>query len=120
MNIKIPKLIVQPLVENAISHGVEINGGNGKIEINISKAENVLCITVSDNGTGIDKDKLDKVRCELESEEIHDSDKKEGMGIALKNINNRIKLEYGEAYGLQIYSKKGEGTVVSIYLPIDS
>ncbi len=100
--LKIPKIIIQPLVENALYHGIRDLDHPGFIEINAQLIENQLIITVKDNGKGFDIKKLDQ----KEEKNI-----KLG-GVGVKNVDQRIKLYYGEQYGIQIDSKIGEGTVV--------
>jgi two-component system sensor histidine kinase YesM len=106
-------LLLQPVVENSIVHGLEKKGGDGKIWIAVYKMDGAVKIDISDNGGGMDPDTMRMVihRVTNYERERHTS------GIALYNINRRIKLNYGEAYGLKIDSTEGEGTMVSITLP---
>jgi two-component system sensor histidine kinase YesM len=138
MDYEIPKLLIQPLVENAVSHGIEQKGGTGTVQITISRLGDIVCIAVSDDGIGMDKGKLDELKSELCSKKAASSDAsarrtdsqgaedqeaveqniKREKGIALKNTNNRIKLEYGDEYGIDIFSERGKGTIVKAYIPI--
>ncbi len=106
-------LLLQPVVENSIIHGLEKREEGGKIWIAIYKMDGAVKIDISDNGGGMDADTMKMVihRVTNYERERHTS------GIALYNINRRIKLNYGEAYGLMIDSTEGEGTMVSITLP---
>ncbi|MEM1483240.1 histidine kinase [Oscillospiraceae bacterium PP1C4] len=105
------KLIVQPLLENAIYHGMEFMDGDGEITISTSLQEGDLYIDVTDNGNGIPKEVCDA----LLIEEIRVRSK--GSGIGLRNIHERIQLCYGSQYGLTIFSEPDEGTTVRIHLP---
>lgn len=117
---KIPRLIIQPVVENAIFHGLEEKLEGGKVTIEIIETEKNLIITVSDNGKGMDKQTL----CEL-NERIHDGllhEHEEGKrqtntGIGLPNIHKRIQLLFGEEYGISVYSTPNQGTDVEITVP---
>ncbi|WP_276356334.1 cache domain-containing sensor histidine kinase [Cohnella caldifontis] len=115
----IPKLIVQPLVENAITHGVErrIGTGNISVAVTLSENEEYLIISVQDDGRGMDEETLSKIQNALTSGNVP-SAKGSGMGIA--NVERRIQLYYDErdpAVGIEISSREGEGTLVRIQLP---
>ena len=105
----VPKLTLQPLVENAISHGVELAFGNGVIRVSAKRGENDLLISVSDDGVGMDGAMVE--RLVSGAEESDDS-------IGLCNVIKRIRTLYGEPYGLTIRSELGEGTTIAIRLPI--
>ena len=109
----LPKLILQPLVENSIYHGIREKEGEGMIGITGRKAENgdiLLC--VEDNGVGILPEQLKNLQEKLVSgEKVH----QEGYGIF--NVNQRIQLNYGVPYGLSIWSQAGKGTKVEIRMP---
>lgn len=103
------KLTLQPIVENSIKYGLENLMGVCKIRLEAKKYPEYIRITVSDNGPGMSKDMLEKLRSnEIESK---------GLGIGLKNIDERIKLIFGEQFGLSFESVLGEGTTVHIKLP---
>lgn len=106
------KLILQPLVENAIYHGMEFMDGEGEIIINVYRLEDDLYFTVSDNGLGMTKEQVENLFTGQA-----DSTSKKGSGIGVKNVNERIKLYFGEAYGLTISSEPDEGTTITIHLP---
>jgi len=107
---KIIKLILQPLIENAIKHGIEKKKDGGKILIRgYISGENIFFI-VKDNGCGILEERLIEINSALNEEN-------NGTNIGLSNVNKRIKLYYGEKYGLQIYGEKGVGAVSKIILP---
>lgn len=103
-----PNLMLQPLVENAIVHGLENTEKAGKIIISCLKKEDYLLFTVKDNGIGIPEELLPEI---LESQ---------SSGYGLKNVNQRAKLLYGEAYGLSIESTVNIGTTVKLTIPISS
>lgn len=106
------KLIIQPLIENAIYHGVEYMDGDGVILIKAYTEDGDLYIDVTDNGLGMEQDDADKL---LESSTTIKS--KKGSGSGLKNVNARIKLYCGIDYGLLIFSEPDEGTTIRIHMP---
>ena len=118
------KLSLQPIVENAIFHGLETKTGKGHVVIRIENTSTLLMITVMDDGTGMDEEELEKLRTHLK-EKQHVIGKNEygtqrNSGIALLNVNERIKLHYGDEYGLQISSSRLVGTEVEFILPVKS
>lgn len=119
---EIPKLILQPIVENAIFHGLETKQGKGKVIIRIERTETRLIILVMDNGIGMEEQELEKLRKQLKEKQHVISRKESGQqrssGIALLNVNERIKLYYGDEFGLQISSSRFTGTEVEFVLPI--
>jgi len=118
--IQCPKLMLQPIVENAIFHGIEKRKEGGTVSISIRKSAGIINISISDDGTGIDENKLDEINDELAKVSfsyIPDSRKDRG-GIALYNVCRRIKLLFGEEYGIHIYSTINVGTDVIIKLPL--
>lgn len=108
---EIIKMIIQPLIENAIYHGLSECSSNGKIIIQGQKIDNKLLLTISDNGIGIQAEDLKDL-----NDYINDKNNK-FKGIALRNINRRLKLNYGEQYGLEIFSILGHGTSMVLTLP---
>ncbi|MBQ7097675.1 MAG: histidine kinase [Clostridia bacterium] len=113
------KMLLQPIVENAFKHGVEGYDEKG-VNINISATteKNVLTIKISDTGRGIPKEKLDRINLELASVDSSSPiPVKDNAKIGLINIQNRIRLNYGNAYGLYIESKENEYTEVTLRLP---
>ena len=107
---KIPKITLQPIVENSIIHGIlERKGGKGRIKITGCSSENKTIIEVTDDGVGIPYEKLISIT------ETDCQNPSNGYGI--RNINKRIKLLYGEEYGLSYTSQQGIGATVSIILP---
>ena len=116
---KLQKLTLQPIVENAIIHGLEqkVSGGLLRIRLELTAAR--LLITVSDNGIGMPESKIEALNAHLNAAffESEHWEKRSHGGIALINVNNRIKLLFGEEYGIYIYSIEGRGTDVQITLP---
>lgn len=106
------KLMLQPLVENAIYHGMEFMDGDGEILLKVWKEGEELYFTVKDNGLGMTREQVES----LLSDEVHVTSKK-GSGIGVKNVNERIKLYFGDKYGLVIESEPDEGTTIIIDLP---
>ena len=107
------KLMLQPLVENAIYHGMEFMDGDGLIEIQVKKEGKDLWIEVRDNGFGMTKEQVEN----LLSEKPHVSSRR-GSGIGVKNVNERIRLYFGEDYGLIIESEPDEGCLIRRHLPV--
>ena len=106
------KLMLQPLVENAIYHGMEFMDGDGEILIKVFIQEERLRFIIEDNGLGMTKEQVQG----LLTEKKHSSSRR-GSGIGVKNVNERIRLYFGEEYGLFIRSEPDEGTAVEICLP---
>ncbi|SFL53766.1 two-component system, sensor histidine kinase YesM [Gracilibacillus orientalis] len=104
----IPPLIIQPLVENSVIHGLEQNRMGGKVIISSKVMGNQLIITVSDNGIGMSKEKITNIYQVLDKRE-----EQPGVRIGLRNVHQRLKLLYGESSGLMITSKEGVGTSIS-------
>ena len=106
------KLILQPIVENCIYHGIKKKRGTGKITIRAYRREQDLIIEVSDDGCGMPEEICRKILSdEIESENIS------GSGIGVKNVNERIQLRFGKKYGLSYSSEEGVGTTVTYILP---
>ncbi|WP_162300585.1 sensor histidine kinase [Anaerosacchariphilus polymeriproducens] len=114
----IPKLTLQPIVENAICHGLERKLGGGVIQIEIEHTKSNLFIHIRDNGKGMDELCLEEINSKLKQQDrIYDHPTSRQGGIALWNVNTRIKLLFGEKYGINIYSTLNVGTHVKITLP---
>lgn len=109
LTLKTIKLLLQPLVENSIRHGRKSDEEVLMIRVRVQLDGERVCFSVEDNGVGIEQDKLEKLRSQLEKFE-------EGYG--LKNVHNRVRLTYGEEYGVKIESVFGKGTRVLVYIPI--
>lgn len=109
---KIPKITIQPLVENALYHGIKNKRGQGTITVTGERSENGFVLYVRDNGIGMTQERLNEVRAGIQKLSYTG---KEIYG--LYNVNERIRLNFGETYGISIESTYGEGTCVSISLP---
>lgn len=104
-----PKIVLQPLVENAIVHGLGTLGEPGTITVTAKKQDDALLLEVRDNGCGIPPEKLDH---------ILEKNPKSRTGFGLKNVHERIRLGCGPEYGLELESQPDEGTVVRVRLPL--
>lgn len=102
---KVPKMFLQPIVENAIIHGFALRTSGGLLRITGHEAEGALVFTVEDNGQGMDEETLASAL------------NPEAPGVGMANVLNRIKLLYGEAYGVKIRSARDQGTRVTVRLP---
>lgn len=108
----IPKITIQPLVENALYHGIKNKRGKGKIVITGLKEKNSLFLIVEDNGIGIRKEQLLQVRNKINGKALEGKD-----SFGLYNVNERIRLNFGEGYGIFVESCYGEGTTIKVKLP---
>lgn len=106
-------LLIQPIVENAFVHGLEGKKTGGTVTINISCREDYLLISVADNGLGMSEDTLKSLLAD-----INDANSKSKNHIGMHNVQQRIKLYYGEKYGLDIESVEKQFTVVTYRLPL--
>ncbi len=108
----IAKLVLQPLVENAIYHGIKVKEGMGHIRISGERAGGDIRLVVRDDGPGMDEEALSH---------ILDGSREGGISkVGVKNVNDRLKLHYGEEYGLSFESKKGTGMKVTVTIPKDA
>lgn len=111
---RIIKLTLQPLVENSIFSGIEPSGNPGLIKIHIFSRGNVLYISIRDNGIGISKENIARLLTDTSR-----VSKNYMSGIGLPNVDRRIKLVYGQEYGLEIESEVGVYTCVTVSLPLE-
>ena len=120
MNCKIPKLTLQPILENSIIHGTELKIGTGNLTIQFEQTDKRLIIRISDDGVGMDEQTLAKLSRQLGGggKALTASQEEKKGGIALVNVNNRIHLLFGEEYGMHVYSIRGKGTDVEVTLPV--
>ena len=105
-------LLLQPIVENAVVHGLEAVQSDGRAQLHISIKNDVLWITIRDNGCGIDPETLAQIQYDISHHNPEDA-----RSIGLYNINQRIKLRYGDEFGMQIDSIQGAGTTVTLSIP---
>lgn len=111
LDCEIIKMIIQPLIENSINHGLSECSENGKIIIQSFVIDGNLVLTISDNGIGMDEKTLKSLNDYINGKN------EDFKGIALRNINKRLKLNYGNEYGLEAFSILGKGTSMSLTLP---
>ena len=108
------KLIVQPILENAIYHGMAYADGDGEIRVLARREGDDVIIDVSDNGPGMPEEVVERL---LDPDAPRPSSNSKGSGIGLRNVHQRIRLTFGERYGLTIHSEPDAGTLVRIRLP---
>ncbi|PLS08903.1 cache domain-containing sensor histidine kinase [Neobacillus cucumis] len=118
-NVIIPKLVLQPIVENAIYHGIKERRGPGHILIKAEDWVGDIMIRVTDDGKGISRDKLTVLQENLGTP-LSEDEERITLGYGMRNTQARIKFTCGERYGLYIDSEEGKGTTVSILLPRES
>jgi len=109
----IPRFVLQPIVENAIIHGIEPSSRRGRIEIRGYQRQRVMMFEITDNGVGIDRKDFPKILQDQKNE-----GKERFTGIGIGNVNSRIRLLFGEQYGLQLHSEENAYTKVVITLPV--
>ena len=102
------KITLQPIIENAIYHGINGLVDDGKITITVKSQENNIIMTVEDNGNGMTDEQI---------ETIMNKDRSDKSGIGIKNVNDRLKIYFGTEYGITIHSELDEGTRVIILMP---
>ena len=119
MNCRIPKLTLQPILENSIIHGTELKLGAGNLYIRFACTQDRLIICVSDDGVGMDEETLAALNRKLgrANDSLGTSEEEKG-GIALVNVTNRIHLIFGDEYGMHVYSVPGRETDVEITIPL--
>ena len=117
-NALLPKLTLQPVVENSIIHGIERKLGKGTVRILVRRTGERLLIQISDDGVGMPAETLNMINRRL-NQPVFENVQAAGEkgGIAIVNVNNRIHLICGEEYGMSMYSTEGVGTDVLISLP---
>lgn len=120
LNCRIPKLTLQPILENSIIHGTEPKLGKGNQTIHLMLTESRVLIRVSDDGVGMNEEVLARLNDKIgkSSEQFSVENKEQKGGIALYNVNHRIHLIFGVEYGLHIFSMENVGTDVEISIPI--
>jgi len=118
---KVPVLTLQPLIENAIHHGLEMKIGKGTVRIRVIGTQDRLLILITDDGMGMTPDRLDEIRRALEAEDdqfyLEQMGRQRHSGIALINVNRRIRFYFGRSYGLHLYSTQNVGTTIELSLP---
>jgi two-component system sensor histidine kinase YesM len=114
-NWRIPKLTLQPLVENALFHGVLPSAREAEIRVVLSRSAGELVIVVRDTGVGIPRGRLELLRRGESHPEAFAKDRLNPIG--LHNIDERLRMIFGENYGIKLYSRYGRGTAVLVRLP---
>ncbi|SHJ13923.1 two-component system, sensor histidine kinase YesM [Clostridium cavendishii DSM 21758] len=114
LELSIPKLTIEPIVENAIIHGLEETIGTLIVEVNVFRVKDSICIEIKDNGIGFD---VNKVINETEDDVTKRNTQRDKVG--LKNTDQRLKLIYGQDYGLKIDSVINKGTNIKVIIPLD-
>lgn len=118
-SLKVLKLILQPMVENALYHGLNYCKTGDTIWLTAAVLDQQLILSITDNGVGIPPEDLQKIRLQLEeTPEFTELGQRKGGSIGIKNVYTRIRLYYGEPYGLKVDSRVGEGTTIRIILPV--
>lgn len=108
----VPKFTIQPILENAINHGLRKGFYDNYIKVTIKEIDEGIEISIKDNGNGMSEEAISKIKDELEK------NIQKPNSIGLMNINNRLKLNFGKQYGIYINSRMNEGTTVSIKIPV--
>ena len=112
----IPKLTLQPVIENAIVHGMADVTSGGKIKISVERLDEDVLVTISDNGTGMDTDTLTRLTERIMGKREEQTSQSHS-GIGMRNVDQRLKLHFGSKYGMTVYSMKNVGTDVVVRIP---
>ena len=107
-NVRVPSMILQPVVENAVNHGIRNIDWEGHINLSVERWDDHIEISVRDNGLGMTQE-----QCQT----ILQKDRSDSKGIGVKNVNDRLKIYFGEEYGITIESELDVGTTVTIKIP---
>ena len=110
----IVKLTLQPLVENAIYHGVKQKRGTGLVRVIGYQRDQFLCFEVQDNGVGMSKERLQEVQQGLQDKQVRVA----SMGLGVRSVHERLQIHYGKEAGLKIESELGKGTIIKVVIPI--
>lgn len=108
---KIIKFIIQPLIENYFIHGIRLESNDNILKIRIKKISNIINIVIEDNGKGIPIQRLNILKQKIKNQ------KNDDQMVGILNVNQRIKIKYGNEYGVDLESEEGEGTKITIKLP---
>ena len=114
----ITRMTLQPLVENAISHGLERKASMGTVTVKVIQTEKKIFLLVSDDGVGMSQEETDRLNAMLHRPGTLVAGQKGKGGIALSNVNTRIKLLFGDEYGLTVFAQQGIGCTVQVKCPI--
>lgn len=113
----LPKLTLQPVVENAILHGMADFTEGGRITITAHRIDDNVRILISDNGCGMSVEQLGRLSDKISDQIVENEDGKQHTGIGMQNVNKRLKLYFGKEYGISLFSCKNVGTDVEILVP---
>ena len=111
-SVELPPLVIQPLVENAVVHGLDHVEQGGFVSVRVYRNEEGVGIEIKDNGSGIDEERMGSI---LRS--FDDMEEEEQYRIGLRNVHQRLIMIYGESFGLRIESVLGEGTFITFNIP---
>lgn len=114
LDISMPSMILQPVIENAVNHGIREMEGEGVIHLSVHGDEDVVCIDITDNGVGIDPETAEKV---MRGENAHSMSGRDSEGIGLDNVISRLRSYYGRQRVLEIKRREEGGTAVTLYIP---
>lgn len=119
---RIPKLLIQPLVENAVLHGLEMKPQGGRVFVEITETKkqgtDKLAVIVKDDGDGIDTEKLRALKDAMERYDREGTISEKGLGIGFLNVYRRLRLFYGQAADFELESAEGKGTRIRMWLPV--
>lgn len=117
LDVRVPSMILQPLVENAFNYGIRNIGWTGRIELSVYQREGRICISIWDNGAGMEKERIEQVLSGRAQEAEAGAG---GSGVGMKNVMERLRLYFHDQAGLQIFSEgKNTGTEVLITIPAE-
>ena len=117
LSIKVPKMTLQPLVENAIYHGLKYKKDWGTITISAVRKDDLVILSVSDDGAGMDSEKLSKMQQYLKNNLVPEDAERKHFGVY--SVDHRMRLYYGEEYGIEVESVQGEGTTFNLRIPYE-
>jgi two-component system sensor histidine kinase YesM len=117
LSCRVPKMIIQPIIENAVYHGLEPRSSKGRLTLSVREDGQDLFILISDNGVGMKETKLRSLEHRLNNGRIDDNEGGEA-GIGILNVHNRLELIYGQGYGIHLRSVERAGTDVQLKLPM--
>ena len=116
--IKIPKMLIQPLVENAVLHGLETKVGEGTVRVDVRQEGQGLVVRVKDDGCGISEEKQRELKWAMECFDREETIPDGGQGIGFLNVYRRMRLFYGQEAVFTVRSTEGEGTEIRMVLPV--
>ncbi len=118
MSTMVPKLILQPLLENAIYHGIKQKRGTGHITVRVHRQEDMICMAVSDDGKGMDEGTRHSLQNLLKTGDRNDDiTPDDNQSFGLYYVRERLQLRYGDNYRVDVESSEDVGTTISIFIP---